>query len=288
MGLACFLQGGGIYHKLFLVVVFFAVPGCTTAFAFTDAWVLNMKAEVGGSLTIPSISSSDLNKLCAESMSGLLGFVAGGTMEVGRIWSTEKAFKLREDNPFSSIGVFFSLGISQGYAGQITTAESNGNPIDVYVNVSYTPIISLGVTGKMFFFDDRMAVGLHLGTKIICDTAPEYELYSSDADVIAPEVGTIIVDNQMMTSMNPFMFSIKPSVEYLVPLSEKVELNLGGYLAFNLYSPKYITLPSSVEGMLQAEQEKNEVDFDAKEDPLKSYFINSFDFGIILGMNFRL
>ncbi len=276
-----------MYKKLFLVM-FIVIFNGVTLFAFSDAWVLNLKAEVGGSYTIPSISQSDLDKLCAKEMTGMLGFVAGGSLEVGYIWSTEKAFKMDSDNPFSAIGVFFNIGISQGYAGQVTTAENNGNEIDVFVNVYYTPVISLGVTGKCYFFNDRMAVGLHLGTKIICDTSPEYELYSTDANVIPAEVGTIIVDSQMMSTMNPFMFSIKPSVEYFVPLNRNVELNLGGYVAFNLYSPKYITLPSSVEGMLAAEQEKKGVDFNAKEDPLNSYFINSFDFGIILGLNFRL
>lgn len=261
---------------------------CIPAAAFSDAWVLNMKAEVGGSYTIPTISQSDLDLICAKSMTGMVGFVAGGSMEVGYIWDTSRIFNLKEGNPFSGLGLFFNIGVSQGYAGQICTAESKGEEINVYINVYYTPIISLGVTGKCYFFNDRFAVGLHLGTKIICDTAPTYELYSSDPNTIEQEVGTIIVDSQMMSTMNPFMFSIKPSFEYMVPLGRTVELNLGGFLAFNVYTPKYITLPSSIEGMLSAEQEAQGIKFNAKEDPLKSYFINSFDFGIIMGMNFRL
>ena len=152
----------------------------------------------------------------------------------------------------------------------------------------YTPVISVGATGKAYFFDNRMAAGLSLGAKIICDAAPQYEIYSSDTAAVSPEVGTIIVDDQMMTSINPVMFYVKPSVEYTVPLSRTMELNLGGYLAFNLYRPKYITLPDSVQTMLSEEQRSHGISFDAKEDPLNSYFINSFDFGIILGLNFRL
>ncbi|MCI6663066.1 MAG: hypothetical protein MSL09_02465, partial [Spirochaetia bacterium] len=58
------------------------------ASAFEQGWVLNMKANVGGSLTVPSISDSDLAYLGANKMEGTLGFVPGGKAEVGYIFDS--------------------------------------------------------------------------------------------------------------------------------------------------------------------------------------------------------
>ena len=251
--------------------------------AFSDSWVMTINANVGGSYTLPSISASDSAQLLLQSIDGMLGFVAGGELEVGYIWSTSKAFGLREGHPFSGIGVFFDLGISQGYAGQVATTTVNGETINAYVNIYYTPVISVGATGKAYFFNNRMAVGLSLGTKIICDTAPEYSLYSKVPDIIPEEVGTVIVSDWMMSNMNPFMFYIKPSIEYVVPILPTLQLNLGGYLAFSVYKPKYITMPDTLMAMLLLANP----DFDMTA-PLNSYYLNAFDFGIIVGLNFKL
>ena len=260
-----------------------ALASSAPAAAFSDSWVMTINANVGGSYTIPSISSSDLDLLYCNSMSGMLGFVAGGELEVGYIWSSSTAFGLREGHPFSGIGVFFDLGISQGYSGQSAARTVSGEDVNVYVNIYYTPVISLGATGKAYFFNNRMAVGLGLGTKIICDTAPQYEIYASDSTVLAEEVGTIIVDEWMMTHMNPFMFYVKPSIEYIIPILPTVEINLGGYVAFTVYKPKYITMPASVLDLLESAN----MAFDTTT-PLNSYFMNALDFGVVLGMNFKL
>ncbi len=238
-------------------------------------------------MTLPSISASDSAQLAIDSMTGMLGFVAGGELEVGYIWSTSKAFGLREGHPFSGIGAFFNVGISQGYTGQVATSNVDVNgetvSVDAYVNIYYTPVISVGATGKAYFFNNRMAVGLGLGAKIICDTAPQYEIYSTLPDVIPEEVGTIIVSDWMMRNMNPAMFYVKPSIEYIVPILPTLELNLGGYFEFNVYKPKYITMPDSVMKLLQVVNPS----FDTTT-PLNSYYLNAFDFGIVAGLNFKL
>ena len=259
-----------------------ALASIAPAAAFTDSWVMTIKANAGGSYSLPSISEEDSSILMVDSMKGMLGFVAGGELEVGYVWSSSKAFGLREGHPFSGIGVFFDLGISQGYAGQIATSTYDSVSVDAYVNLYYTPVISVGAAGKAYFFNNRMAVGLGLGAKIICDTTPQYEMYSTDSSVIAEEVGTIVVDDWMMTHMNPFMFYVRPTVEYIVPILPTVELNLGAYFAFTLYKPKYITMPETMLDLLQSVSA-----FSTKE-PLNSYYMNALDFGIVAGLNFKL
>ena len=253
------------------------------ASAFEQGWILNMKANVGGSLTVPSISQADLAYLGANRMDGALGFVPGGIAEVGYIFDSPTYFNLPSDHVFSGVGAFGYIGVGEGFAGQISGTEVSGEQADVYMNIHYTPVISLGATGKAYFFDNRLAVGLSLGMKMIADTTPEYEMYGA----LGAEVGTIIVDEWMMKNMNPFMGSIGLLAEYNVPILPTMELILGGYTQFNIFSPKYITMPEKViqSAIEQAKQEGRE--FDIRK-PMKSYFINSFDFGLTIALGFKL
>lgn len=274
-----------------LVSVLIALAATAAASAFDGGWVLNMKGGVGGSLTIPSISDSDLGKMGANKMEGMLGFVGGGKAEVGYIFDSPTWFNLPEDHAFSGAGAFGYIGVGSGYAGQISGSYVDPNKIpgdgdekqvDVFVNVHYTPVISLGATGKAYFFDSRLAVGLSVGMKMIADAAPEYEIYSTDPETIPAEVGTIIVDDWMMKNMNPFMASFELLVEYNIPVLPTTELILGGNIQFNIFSPKYLTMPDSVMGMAVTN-----FGFDPKSE-VKSYFINSLDFGLTVGLGFRL
>lgn len=249
--------------------------------AFEQGWILNMKANVGGSLTVPSISQADLSKMGANKMEGMVGFIGGGKAEVGYIFDAPTYFNL-PDHAFSGVGAFGYIGVGQGYAGQVSGSLVEGKQIDVFVNVFYTPVINLGATGKAYFFDNRLAVGLSLGMKMIADTSPEYEIYSTEPGTIQPEVGTIIVDEWMMKNMNPFMASFELLAEYSVPILPTTELILGGYAQFNIFKPKYLTMPDSVMDMASTS-----FGFDPKA-PVNSYFINSFDFGLTFALGFKL
>lgn len=277
--------------KRFCFIVAFAVASIASAFAFEDGWILNMKANVGGSLTVPSISDEDLGKMGANKMEGMLGFIGAGKAEVGYIFDSTRWFHLPEDHAFSGVGAFGYIGVGQGYAGQIsgsyvdpnkTPNDGDEKQIDVHVNVFYTPVISLGATGKAYFFNNRLAVGLSIGMKMIADTSPEYEIYSTDPETIPPEVGTIIVDEWMMKNMNPLMASFELLAEYNIPILPTMELVLGGYTQFNIFKPKYLTMPESVMNMAITN-----FGFDPKS-PVNSYFINSFDFGLTFALGFKL
>ena len=273
-----------------LLVSVLCVLGTTSA--FEQGWVLNMKANVGGSLTIPSISDADLAYLGANKMEGTLGFVAAGKAEVGYIFDSPTYFNLPSDHVFSGVGAFGYIGVGEGFAGQISGTEVSGEQVNVYMNIHYTPVISLGATGKAYFFHNRLAVGLSAGMKMIADTTPSYEQYD-DKDALGAEVGTIIVDEWMMKNMNPFTASFELLVEYNVPILPTMELILGGYTQFNIFKPKYITMPPKLQDSAiqdaekQFEEGKRSEPLDLRK-PIDSYFINSFDFGLTIALGFKL
>ncbi len=273
-----------ITHTIRIRLAALALLVCAAGVHALDAgWQLNVKGQGGGSLTVPSISAGDLNKLSANKLNGMLGYGFGGEVSVGYVWDSADAFGLGKDNVFSGIGLFGGIGISQGYAGQISGTDLlEDKPVNVYVNIYYAPVVSFAVAGRTYFFDNRFMAGLSVGMKMIADTAPQYEMYS-DSDVIDPEVGTILVDDDMMRTMNPFMATIKLELEYNVPIISNVGLILGGYGAFNIYSPGYITMPQSLSEKLATVS-----DFDPKTTKLSSYFINSFEFGVTLGAAIEL
>ena len=220
-----------------LVSVLIALAATAAASAFDGGWVLNMKGGVGGSLTIPSISDSDLAYLGANKMEGTLGFVGGGKAEVGYIFDSPTWFSLPEDHAFSGAGAFGYIGVGSGFAGQISGTEVSGEQVNVFMNIHYTPVISLGAVGKAYFFNSRLAVGLGVGMKMIADTTPSYEQYD-DKDALGSEVGTIIVDDWMMKNMNPLMANFELLVEYNIPILPTTELILGGNMPFSSMTPR--------------------------------------------------
>ncbi len=256
------------------------------SYGFKNGPVMNIVADVGGSSTMPSISDSDLAKLGANKMEGMTGLIAGGILEVGYIFGAEEYFGFDNDDIFSGVGVFGYVGVGSGYAGQISGSEvtSGGeiSQVDVYFNVHYTPVISLGVSAKAYFLKNRVAVGLQLGTKIIADTQPVYEMYNNQGMSDFTAVGTIIVEDWMMTKMNAFSFNFKAGVEYYVPILDTLEFILGAYIGGNIYTPKYITMPSAL-----LDAAVSEYDFDPTE-PVESYYINSIEYGIRAGIALKL
>lgn len=280
--------------KKFILIVALALVCLTNAAAFDDGWVLNMKANVGGSLTIPSISDSDLAYLGASKMEGTLGFVPAGKAEVGYIFDSARWFHLPDDHIFSGVGAFGYIGVGEGFAGQISGKEVGGEDVNVYMNIHYTPVISLGATGKAYFFNNRLAVGLSVGMKMVADTTPEYEMYADkEVEGLESQVGTIIVDDWMMKNMNPLMASFDLLLEYNIPILPTMELILGGYTQFSIFKPKYITMPPKLAELAVGDAEKQFKDGKRSEPldlrkPIDSYFINSFDFGLTIALGFKL
>ncbi len=264
-------------------IYFFVMMSCVVlpAFAFDEGFVWGLKANFNGTATIPSINQSDLDKLGAAYMKGAVGYTMDGEAELGYLFGSERWFNHSTDI-FSGVSVYGSIGIGNGFTGQVAGNTVGGDTVDVYVNINFAPVVSFGVGSKAYFLNSKLSLGLWLGSKLIADLSPSYLAYASDKGVLDSVVGEIIVDDFMIKNMNPFSFSTKLFLEYHQPVNDNVEMTLSPYMRFNVYSPKYITMPQELMKLLQGAKP----DFDPRT-PLNSYFLNSLDFGISMGLSFK-
>ena len=277
-------------NRKFLVVMLFMIT--SILYSFEEGFIWGLRANFNGSLTLPSISQEDLDKMGAASMKGAVGYTMDGEAELGYLFGAERWFgKEKSDfSKFSGISLYFSIGVGTGFSGMVSGNTIGGATVNVFMNVNYKPVISFGIGSKLYLLESRMAIGLQLGGKLIADTSPEYLAYSDSDSTFAsltppvklPEMGELIVTDFMKKNMNPVMFSIKLMLEYNQPINDRVEVVLGIYTRFNIYKPKYITMPTSLLGVIQGIRPS----FTA-ETPMPTYYINSLDFGLTLGLQFR-
>lgn len=273
-------------NRKFLVVMLFMIT--SILYSFEEGFIWGLRANFNGSLTLPSISQEDLDKMGAASMKGAVGYTMDGEAELGYLFGAERWFgKEKSDfSKFSGISLYVSIGVGTGFSGMVSGNTIGGATVNVFMNVNYKPVISFGIGSKLYLFESRMAIGLQLGIKTIVDTSPEYLAYSdmdfSGMGVKLPEIGEIVVTDFMKKNMNPVMFSLKLMLEYNQPINDRVEVVLGIYTRFNIYKPKYITMPTSLLGVIQGIRPS----FTA-ETPMPTYYINSLDFGLTLGLQFR-
>ena len=275
-------------NRKFLVVMLFMIT--SILYSFEEGFIWGLRANFNGSLTLPSISQEDLDKMGAASMKGAVGYTMDGEAELGYLFGAERWFgKEKSDfSKFSGMSLYVSIGVGTGFSGMVSGNTIGGATVNVFMNVNYKPVISFGIGSKLYLLESRMAIGLQLGCKVIADTSPEYLAYSdSDStfkalNVELPEMGELIVTDFMKKNMNPVMFSMKLMLEYNQPINDRVEVVLGIYTRFNIYKPKYITMPTSLLGVIQGIRPS----FTA-ETPMPTYYINSLDFGLTLGLQFR-
>lgn len=277
-------------NRKFLVVMLFMIT--SILYSFEEGFIWGLRANFNGSLTLPSISQEDLDKMGAASMKGAVGYTMDGEAELGYLFGAERWFgKEKSDfSKFSGMSLYVSIGVGTGFSGMVSGNTIGGATVNVFMNVNYKPVISFGIGSKLYLLESRMAIGLQLGGKLIADTSPEYLAYSDSDSTFAsltppvklPEVGELIVTDFMKKNMNPVMFSIKLMLEYNQPINDRVEVVLGIYTRFNIYKPKYITMPTSLLGVIQGIRPS----FTA-ETPMPTYYINSLDFGLTLGLQFR-
>ncbi|MBQ9238696.1 MAG: hypothetical protein IJ191_05200 [Treponema sp.] len=257
--------------------------------AIETGFVWALRANFNGTATLPSINKSDLEKIAAEFMKGAVGYTMDGEAELGYLFDSTRFFKMESNKVFGGLSVFGTIGVGSGFSGQSAGATYSGVTATMYINVNYAPVITFGVGSKAYLLRDRLALGLWLGTKMIVDVSPEYLAYMDDTTIMAaPEIGEIIVTPFMMKNMNPFSFSTKFLIEYQQPINQRLAVLLGGYLRFNLWSPKYITMPPSLMSLMNDQLKKDGKPEFSAETPLPSYFLNSLDFGVSLGVQFRV
>lgn len=275
-------------NRKFLVVMLFMIT--SILYSFEEGFIWGLRANFNGSLTLPSISQEDLNKMGASFVKGSVGYTMDGEAELGYLFGAERWFgKEKSDfSKFSGMSLYFSIGVGSGFSGMVSGGTYKGISPTIFINIKYAPVISFGIGSKLYLLESRMAIGLQLGGKLIADTSPEYLAYSDQAinlgDIKFPEMGEIVVTDFMKKNMNPVMFSLKLMLEYNQPINDRVEVVLGIYTRFNIYKPKYITMPDSLLKLIKEGASKPNF---SVETPMPSFYLNSFDFGVTLGLQFR-
>ncbi len=276
-----------IMKKIMLGIFIVNMVAC--AFSFEKGWVFGLQADFGGTLSLPDVSEETLKYLnpLATEMSGFLsGLLIGGEASLGYIFDSSDLFGLPENHSFSGIDVQSYVGVGMGNMSQKTSAVQNGQPIDVFVVVDYTPVVSFGLKTHALFFNNRFSVGVGVGGKALLDYTPQYLLYSSEPGIIGTEIGTVVVPDELLLKMNPLAFSTRLEIGYSIPILSTTEFLIGFYSQLNLYKPGYLTLPPSLEDLAQSNAvPPNSLDF-SQEFP--DYWLNSFDFGVQIGIALKV
>lgn len=275
-------------------------------YAFDGGFTLGLKAVFSGSYTDPHIGEQDKEYLGAQFMRGMVGFVISGEAELTYVFDAKRYFNYQTNGTFSGLGLSFNLGVGQGFSGQISGTqrqrfEINGEKylkdIEVYCRVYMTPVVTFGTAVKAMFFHNRLAVGFGIGGKMLADPQPTYELYTNltDEEVkfmysnghgpdFSAETGTLYIPEAMMKKMNPLGLVLKTSIEYNQPVISRMDITIGTYASYSIYRPGYISLPKKI--AMAAKANNKNVDFE--RDKIESFYMNNLDFGISLGLLFKV
>ena len=91
-----------------------------------------------------------------------------------------------------------------------------------------------------------------------------------------------------MKKMNPLGLVLKTSIEYNQPVISRMDITIGTYASYSIYRPGYVTLPKKIAKAAIENGTNNGVDVNFERDKLKSFFMNNLDFGISLGLLFKV
>ena len=293
--------------KLFFLVMFVFVS--FSAFAFDEGFTLGLRSNFSGSYTDPHINEADKEYLGAAFMRGMAGFIMNGEAELTYIFDSVRYFNYTNNNIFGGLGLAFNLGVGQGFSGQISgtknmnfSAPGGGSykkDIEVYCRVYMTPVVTFGTSLKTMLLKNRLVLGFGIGGKMLADPQPTYELYTNlnneelaalKAEKIdfTSETGTLYISEAMMKKMNPLSLLLKLSIAYNQPVVSTMDLTMGGYLSYSVYKPGYVALPKKVEQAAIINGKKNGIDVNFEKKPINSFFMNNLDFGISLGLLFKV
>ena len=260
-------------------------------YAFDGGFTLGLKAVFSGSYTDPHIGQQDKEYLGAQFMRGMVGFVISGEAELTYIFDAKRYFNHQTNNVFNGLGLAFNLGVGQGFSGQI----SGSNGIEVYCRVYMTPIVTFGTSVKAMLFKNRLAIGFGVGGRMLADPQPTYELYTNlneeqlqalkaEGFDFYSETGTLYIPESMMKKMNPLGLVLKTSIEYNQPVISRMDITIGAYASYNIYKPGYVALPRK----LMENAKKQNPQLNLEKDKIKSFYMNNLDFGISLGLLFKV
>lgn len=289
-------------HKKAVAVVLLTVIAIHL-YAFDSGFTLGVKANLTGSLTDPRISKKDMDYLGGDGMKGTLGYVTTGEADLTYIFDSVRYFRLQDNSVFGGLGWSFALALGQGFSGQISGQYNGalnggkGKKIDVFCRIHMTPVLTFTTGVRSYFLRNRLSLGLNTGIRMPLDPQPIYELYTnlSPEEVkelktatggkvdFSNETGTLLISQELMKKINPVGFIFKGFIEYNQPFLSNMEIVFGGFLSYTIYKPKYVTMPQKL--VNAAKYNNPSVDFDK---PINSFYMNSFDFGVHIGLALKV
>lgn len=294
-------------HRLYMNKKMTAALLCIVAavplFAFNSGFTLGLKANLTGSLTQPKISKADLAYLGGDGMKGTLGYITTGEVDLTYVFDSVRYFRLQDNSIFGGLGWTFALGLGQGFSGQVSGQYNDvlKKRIDVFCRIHMTPVMTFTTGVRSYFLRNRLALGMNTGIRMPLDPQPTYELYTNltpeEVEKLkkehldfSSETGTLLITQKQMKKINPVGFTFKGFMEYNQPFLSNMEIVLGGFLAYTIYKPNYITMPQKLIDAAKTSGRTKDppVDVDVENTPIKSFYMNSLDFGVTVGLAFRV
>lgn len=293
-------------HKKHIAILFSAVF-IFHAYAFNSGFTLGLKANLTGSLTRPKINEEDKALLGANRMDGSLGYITTGEAELTYLFDSIRYFRLQDNNVFGGLGWSFALGLGQGFAGQISgqlDKDVLNKQINIYCRIHMTPVLTFTTGLRSYFLRNRLSLGGNIGIKMPLDPQPVYELYTNltPEEVnslkkatnggidFSNETGTLLITDDQIKKINPFGFIMKGTIEYNQPFLTNMEIVLGAFLSYAVYRPKYVTMPQKL--ITAAHENAKRKDQHSKlnllNTPINSLYLNSLDFGVTVGLTFKV
>lgn len=292
-------------HKRAALLIFSAV--CIFPLhAFNSGLRLGLRANLTGSLTRPKISKTDMDYLGGDGMKGMLGYVTTGEADLTYLFDSIKYFRCQDNAVFGGLGWSFALGLGQGFSGQISGSYNDvlKKKINVFCRVHMSPVLSLGSGVRSYFLKNRLALGGTVGIRMPLDPQPIYEMYTNlTPEEVAKvkeatgnkldfsnETGTLQITEEQMKKINPVGYTFKGFIEYNQPFITSMEIVLGMFLSYTVYKPKYVTMPQKLirAAEIGGAAKNPPVTVDTANTPINSFYMNSLDFGINVGLNFKV
>lgn len=247
--------------------------------SFNEGFILTIRANFLGSVTMPRINQTDLNTLKSASLIGGVGFVVDSEIELGYLFSKEKWFSRSKSKTLSGMGFSVTLGVGQAFvAKKLSGSYSDAGTqktFNLYLTTQHLPAITFGIAHRLYFFYNRLAIGLWLGGKSLVDNSPTFYFYSNDSTKFPTTVGNLIISEDVRKKINSTMFSLKGFIEYYQPIVNKMQMVIRLYAGYNVFKPNYIILPSAIK-----------TDFNTSQE-LSSLYLDSVEMGLSVALAFK-
>ena len=291
-------------HKKTVAVVLLATI-VVHLYAFNSGFTLGLKANLTGSFTRPKINQTDMDLLGANRMDGSLGYITTGEVDLTYIFDSIRYFRMQDNSIFGGLGWSFALGLGQGFTGQISgqyDTDALKKQIDLFCRIHMTPVLTFTTGLRSYFLRNRLSLGGNIGIKLPLDPQPVYEVYTNltpeEVNILkkatkgevdfSNETGTLLITDEQMKKINPIGFIMKGYIEYNQPFLNNMEIVLGAFLSYAVYRPKYVTMPQKLITAAQANAIKENRTLNLVDTPINSLYLNSLDFGVSIGLTFKV